>query len=142
MTIIRRGSSMQLNRGSVIGRCHATKPSKVPIEVREVGQSNFIRDHTHRRIALDKPHAGPCDPELAQIIAHALAYMPCEKPVKRSRRKTPNRTQIFDPNRLVVSLMQVVQNASQLRRLTLIRTTRMPGADRERTARSVCQLQQ
>jgi hypothetical protein len=87
------------------------------VEIGEVRESGFARNHANWPVSLNQQHTSTSDAESDEIVAEVLSQMPQEKAMQRAGRKVAHRTQIRYANRLRETFVQQIQYAAQLRRL-------------------------
>src|ERR1700722_12968716 len=84
------------------------------IEIRQIGETGVGGDDADGLVRFYQPHAGPSNPQAAQIVSYAFAGVTHEQAVERSFRYVPDGAQIIQRNRLREALVQQIQDSVQL----------------------------
>ena len=99
-----------------------TCAAKLAIEVREIRKANFNRDQANGTIRFREAHTCATDAELAQILAYATTCVFTKQTMQGiASRDLPDLAQTGDGNRLLKSLMEMIQHTRELCRFPVIR---------------------
>ena len=111
-----------LERFAVARGSDAAYAAKLTIEVRQIRKANFKRDQANGKIRLREAHTCATDAELTQILTYATTCVFYKQTMQGSLRDIPDLAQSVDGNRVLKSLMKMIQHTRELSRFPVFRS--------------------